>query len=77
MTNKEENAENKNTKEDFCGACVAVPLAMAGLGAAAGSDLQSKKKWKKVIFFSGIAISLISIGVAIWYLAYCKSCTID
>jgi hypothetical protein len=64
-------------KEDFCGACVAIPLAMIGAGAAAtNSDSKNKKKWKRIIFIGGIIISVLSITVAIWYLNTCKSCTI-
>jgi hypothetical protein len=67
--------KEENVKEDFCGACLAVPLAMAGAGTAAGaSDYKSKKKWKKILFIGGIVISVISIIVAIWYLRSCESC---
>jgi len=69
--------KEENTKEDFCGACIAAPLAMAGLGAAASnSDLKSKKKWKKWVFIIGIGVSVISIIAAIWFLFGCKTCSI-
>jgi|SaaInlV_165m_DNA_2_1040747.scaffolds.fasta_scaffold03114_3 hypothetical protein len=69
--------KEENTKEDFCGACIAAPLAMVGLGAAAtNADLKSKKKWKKWVFIIGITVSVISIAVGIWFLTTCKTCKI-
>tara|TARA_Y100000389_G_C17420770_1_gene496575 strand:- start:517 stop:732 length:216 start_codon:yes stop_codon:yes gene_type:complete len=69
--------KEENVKEDFCGACLAVPLAMAGAGTAVGtSDYKNKKKWKKILFVGGIVVAVISIIIAVWYLRTCKSCKI-
>jgi len=68
------------TKETFCGACLAVPLALAGAGMAGiGSkkddkNIKSRKKYKKFMFWSGMTITLIGIIVAIVYLRTCKDC---
>ena len=66
----------EDTKEDFCGACLAVPLAMAGVGTAASSSNKKNKTIKKIIFWVGIIISVISIVVAIWFLMSCEDCKI-
>ena len=68
------------TKETFCGACLAVPLALAGAGmAGVGSKKddkndKSKRKRKKIMFWSGIAVTIIGIIVALLYLRTCKDC---
>ena len=64
-------------KEDFCPACVAVPLAMAGVGlTGAGStqDKKSNKKSKTIMLVIGLSITLISLVVGIVYLTRCKDC---
>jgi hypothetical protein len=63
------------TKESFCGACLAVPLAFAGAGASAyGSGSKGKhKKQKKIMFWLGIISVLISLGIAVYYL-WIKKC---
>lgn len=66
---------NEDVIENFCGACLAIPLAFAGIGASAyGSSsrgaYQQQKKWA---LWSGITITLISILVAIYYL-FIKKC---
>ena len=68
------------TKETFCGACLAVPLALAGAGMAGiGSkkddkNIKSTKKYKKIMLWSGMTITLIGIIVALVYLRTCKDC---
>ena len=68
------------TKETFCGACLAVPLALAGAGMAGiGSKKDDKKnkstkKYKKIMLWSGMTITLIGIIVALVYLRTCKDC---
>ena len=57
--------EDEN-KEDFCGSCLTVPLALAATGGGiAGSsslvDRQKHKKLKKTIFIVGIVVALLSI----------------
>lgn len=66
------------TKEDFCGLCISVPLAFAGVGAGAyGTSKGSHKKYKKISLWIGIISIIISLLIAGYYLFYkkdCKSC---
>ena len=63
------------TKESFCGACLAVPLAFAGAGASAyGSGSKGKhKKRKKIMFWLGILSVVVSLAIAGYYL-FIKKC---
>ena len=67
MKNKEE------IREDFCPACVAVPLAMAGAGTSKGAN-GKQTVLGKVIFWLSIIITVLSIIVAIWYFTRCEEC---
>lgn len=75
--------KNEDIKEEFCGACVAIPLAFAGVGAGvygSSSSRGSYKNKKKVMMWSGIIsifFIIISIIVAIYFLCIkkCKECT--
>ena len=61
-------------KEDFCGACIAMPLALAG---AAGTGVAGKGKHgknKKYILYIGITITIISFIVGLYFLMKCKDC---
>ena len=71
MSNSEK--ENDDVKEDFCGACAAIPLAIAG-AAGAGYGAEQHGKTKKIILWSSIALTVISVIVAIVYLKTCKHC---
>lgn len=58
--------QEEEQKENFCGACVTVPLAfaVAGGGVAGSSSLvdkQKHKKLKKTMFVVGITVALLSI----------------
>ena len=72
---KEEDKDKEDTKEDFCGACLAVPLALIGAGAGAvGSNQKGKhKKTKNIMMWGGIATVVISILIAIYFL-WIKKC---
>ena len=67
---------DQNVIEGFCGACLAVPLAFAGVGASAyGSSSRGKhKKQKKIALWAGIISIVISLLIAVWYLYFSK-CT--
>ncbi len=57
-------------KENFCGACVTVPLAFMSAGAALSAEKKAKiKKW-------AIIITLLSILLTIYYIYFrkCNSC---
>ena len=72
-----------NTKEKFCGACVAAPLALIGAGTSASSsgnkgDEEKVRKRKQIIFWTGISLTVVSTAAAIYYLTRkdCNSCKI-
>lgn len=61
-------------REDFCGMCMAVPIALAGAGVAGG--LSSKKDYqnrKRVIIYTGVIVLVISMFL-LWYYQDCSSC---
>lgn len=68
--------QQKEIKEDFCGACLAMPLALAGAGAAGygGTKNGSNKNMKKILLWGGIGLTLLSVIIAIYYMQTCKSC---
>ena len=72
MTNK----NNEDIKEDFCGACLAVPLAFAGVGASAygANSRKSYKNAKLIALWGGIISIIISIIIVIYYLNTCSDC---
>ena len=75
MKNEEQGV---NIRENFCGACIAIPLALVGAGTSVYSA-SSKKKYKtqkKVIFWTGIAITLISLLIIVYFvwIKKCKDC---
>ena len=64
-------------KEEFCGVCVAGLTALAGVGTAGASTKVDKKK-KKVMFWVGISITIISILFILYMLNRkegCSSCS--
>ncbi|QNH08439.1 010R [Invertebrate iridescent virus Kaz2018] len=63
-------------KEDFCGACLALPLAFAGAGTAtATSGDTSENKSKSSIFFWSVVISIIGLIATVWFLSGdCTTC---
>lgn len=70
------NKRKEETKESFCPACVAVPLALAGAGAsAAGANQKGKHKQRKqIMLWGGITTIIISILIAVYFL-FIKKCT--
>lgn len=77
--NHENSSKQDEVKESFCGACVAIPLAIAGAGAAgagASGNGGKHKEQKKVLFWVGIVITLMSLFTAIYFLFIkkCKTC---
>lgn len=60
--------------ENFCSACISLPLAIAGVGLAGSSKKGSYKKNKKFLLVSGLALVVLSILVAVYFL-YIKKCT--
>jgi DNA transposition AAA+ family ATPase len=62
-------------KEEFCGACLAIPLALAGVSTAGvGATKKGHGKSKKIMLWSGLGITVISVIIAIIYISKCKTC---
>lgn len=65
-------------KENFCGACAAIPLALAGVGLSGASlkktTTEEQKQKKRILLIVGISITIISLIVGIYYLLKCKDC---
>jgi cytochrome c biogenesis protein CcdA len=69
------NTQDKDIKEEFCGACLAIPVALAGAGAAGyGSKKGSYKTLKKVAFIGGLTVTFIALGISIYFICRCKEC---
>jgi uncharacterized membrane protein YvbJ len=69
MNHKEE------TKEDFCGACVAGVAALAGVGTASVNNrTNTNRGMKRKIFIISMIITFISIVILIYLLCF-KNCT--
>ena len=71
--NLKEN-EQEPIRENFCGACVAIPLALTGIGISASSGVGSYQKNKKIMLYVGLGITIISVLFAVYFL-YIKKCT--
>lgn len=65
---------NGDIKEEFCGACMALPLALVGAGAAGAGAKGGHSKTKTIMLWGGIALTLISLAVAIYFITRCKTC---
>lgn len=72
-------AEYKKKGEDvvepFCGVCLAIPFAFAGVGASAyGANSRGKyKKTRKWALWGGIFTTVISLLIAVYYF-FIKKC---
>lgn len=65
---------NGDIKEEFCGACMALPLAVVGAGTAGAGAKGGHSKTKIIMLWGGIALTLISLAVAIYFITRCKTC---
>ena len=76
QNNNPSEDSTENSKEDFCGACLAVPAAIAGVGVAGlgAKGGGSHKKMKKIMLWVGIGVTVISIALAVFFLTRCKTC---
>lgn len=55
-------------KENFCGACLTIPLAFAGAGTAIGAEQKANlKKW-------AIIFTIVSVALTV-YFVYIKKCS--
>ena len=69
---------SNETKENFCGACLAIPLALVGAGASTAGMQQkgAHKKRKEILLKVGLASLVVSIGLLVYFLVIrkCKDC---
>lgn len=63
-------------REDFCGACIAVPMALAGAGVGtAGASLNAQEyKTKRKWMIIGGLVSLLVAALVFWYYSNCDDC---
>ena len=55
--------------EHFCGACFGAPLMLVGAGVASKSgDYKKDRDRKKLMFWGGITLTIVSAIVTIYYL---------
>jgi hypothetical protein len=76
MKTNNQNINELESKEDFCGACAVIPLAFAGAGASAygASSNGSQKKLKKILLWSGVSTVILSLFVIIYIYYFKKDC---
>jgi len=66
-------------REDFCGVCAAIPVALVGAGAGATGLTLTKDEYKrkrKWLLISGVVSLLISAAL-IWWSMGCKKCRVS
>lgn len=68
------NENEESVKEEFCGACLAVPIAFAGLGVANYGSRKGYKKSKQLTFWIGIITILLSLYAIYYYTKTCDQC---
>ena len=61
-------------KEDFCVACLAIPLAFIGAGVTTYSNSQRKYKYMKKVSLIGLIFTGISLVVGLMYYSRCNNC---
>jgi hypothetical protein len=68
-------SSDSRIKEDFCPACVAIPLAMAGAGTGWYASEAFQKK-KGMIICGSCIFTVVMVAIAIYCLSSktCKSC---
>lgn len=74
------------TKENFCGACLAMPLAAAGTAIANSKNNNidddeegGYRKGKNIALTISIGVALLALGIGIYYvyIKKCKTCRVD
>lgn len=71
--------DDEDIKEDFCPACLAVPLAMAGAGAGIAGTMDKGKKHKtqkKMLVWVGVLTVVFAVLFIIYYkfIKKCEEC---
>lgn len=65
---------NSDVREDFCGVCAAIPIALAGAGVASiTASKEDYKNRKNILIITSIAVIIFSIIVLIKY-RKCDQC---
>lgn len=68
--------DKEGEKEEFCGACLAVPAAMLASGAVSGGAEDGNSRTKKNIkYFVSIGILVLAIGLTFYFSSSCSSCS--
>ena len=67
------NSQEEENKEEFCVACLAGLAALSGVGTSQGANSIQDKKKKNYVFYTGVAVSVISLIVLIYMLCF-KNC---
>jgi len=75
MSNISVRANSNEIREDFCGMCLAAPLALTGIGLAGISSKADYEKSKEIKLFMGIS-SVILLIFILWYFKDCADCKI-
>jgi len=69
-------------QENFCAACLALPLAFAGAAGTTASSMATPNEKKaqevrrKWILWGSIALTIVSAIAFLWYINRCKSCRV-
>jgi hypothetical protein len=73
---RKDKEDKEDVIEEFCGACLAIPFAFAGVGVSTyGASSRGKhKSQKNIALWVGIVTILVSIMVAVYYI-WIKKCT--
>ena len=72
---KKHKHDDKDVIEEFCGACIAIPLAFAGIGVGAyGCNSRKKYKQGKKVAILGFSITFISLIVMAYFYFTCSTC---
>jgi len=82
MSDQKEDQNNDlsgEIKENFCPACISIPLAFIGVGSSAygaSGSKKSHKTQKKIALYVGIVTIVISISIIVYYMwiAKCVNC---
>ena len=64
-----------DVREDFCGMCMAVPIALAGAGMAGLATKNDYQNQKYIMISIGVAVLVVSF-ILLYKFKDCKECTV-